>query len=267
MVALHPHYSFSYAPGVVLSVQSESDITVRLYDGAETQLPRDEVGPRHRCDCRRVVQARNMHTVPCREKRYRRAGLPLDRCAEDPVVSLLFPQILSDHECAVLLWGLFLIICFTRQVFFVHRDKFALDVQYIVLCEDQWVGKAVVFRNAHTGTYQLGVYPACRLVHLEPLQTCVCREWRESQRQFMLVTSGAVKERVGTGREYEIEGSDGRRQRQASVHVFGAFTKRHPLAPGDHVLCAADPHHLHYLPGVVTAAARGQVSVSLCDET
>ena len=34
--------------------------------------------------------------------------------------------------------------------------KFERDVQYILMLEDQWVGKAVVYRNKDTGTYQLG---------------------------------------------------------------------------------------------------------------
>ena len=84
-MALHPNYSFSYAPGVVLAVQSDNMIKVRLYDGTETQLPRDEV-------------------------------------------------------------------------YFLDKNKFELDVKYIVLCEDQWVGKAVVYRNTATGTYQLGTW-------------------------------------------------------------------------------------------------------------
>ena len=66
-------------------MQSDNTFRVRLYDGAETQLPRDEV-------------------------------------------------------------------------YFLDKNKFELDVQYIVRCEDQWVGKAVVYRNSDTGTYQLGMY-------------------------------------------------------------------------------------------------------------
>ena len=85
VVALHPNYSYSYTPGVVIAVRADHMIRVRLYDGAETQLSRDEV-------------------------------------------------------------------------YFINKNKFELDVQYIIMCEDQWVGKAVVYRNIDTGTYQLGKY-------------------------------------------------------------------------------------------------------------
>ena len=74
-----------------------------------------------------------------------------------------------------------------------------------------------------------------------------------------------MKERVGNGREYRVEGSDGKVQLQTSLHVFGAFTKRHPLAPGDRVLTMADRHQLHYLPGWVTESQGGEVTVNLCD--
>ncbi len=83
MVSLHPHYSFSYAPGVILSVDSDLWVQVRLYDGSQVRLPREEV-------------------------------------------------------------------------YHLKQQKFERDVQYILMLEDQWVGKAVVYRNKDTGTYQLG---------------------------------------------------------------------------------------------------------------
>lgn len=42
VVALHPHYSFSYAPGVILEVYHNMWMKVRLYDGEETKIPREE---------------------------------------------------------------------------------------------------------------------------------------------------------------------------------------------------------------------------------
>ncbi len=82
---------------------------------------------------------------------------------------------------------------------------------------------------------------------------------------FCFPPTGAVKERVGTGREYVIEGSDGKSQVCESLHIFGAFTRKHPLAAGDRVLTVADKHHIHYLPGWITAAQDGQVDVNLCN--
>ena len=43
VVALHPSYSFSYAPGVVMEVTSDRHSKVRFYDGEESVLPREEV--------------------------------------------------------------------------------------------------------------------------------------------------------------------------------------------------------------------------------
>lgn len=43
VVGLHPSYSFSYAPGVVLEVESESSVRVRFYDGTEGRLSKEEV--------------------------------------------------------------------------------------------------------------------------------------------------------------------------------------------------------------------------------
>ena len=86
VVALHPDFSFSYSPGVVVGVtdQSEKRFRVRLYNGTEHALSHDDV------------------------------------------------------------------------YLLANKNKYSLDVAYIRLCEDQWVGQAVVFRNADTGSYQLG---------------------------------------------------------------------------------------------------------------
>ncbi len=43
VIALHPSYSFSYAPGVVLEVGADLWTQVRFYDGAQANLPREEV--------------------------------------------------------------------------------------------------------------------------------------------------------------------------------------------------------------------------------
>ena len=85
VIALHPSYSFSYAPGVVLEVHPDLWIDVRFYDGAEARVPREEV-------------------------------------------------------------------------FKIPVQKFEKDVEYILKCEDQWVGQAVVARREETGVYQLGLF-------------------------------------------------------------------------------------------------------------
>ncbi|CAH1267973.1 VWA3A [Branchiostoma lanceolatum] len=43
IIGLHPSYSFSYAPGVVLEVLPDLWTVVRYYDGAEAKVPREEV--------------------------------------------------------------------------------------------------------------------------------------------------------------------------------------------------------------------------------
>ncbi|XP_070554779.1 von Willebrand factor A domain-containing protein 3B-like [Ptychodera flava] len=43
VVALHPSYSFSYAPGVILNVYPDLWTHIRYYDGEEAKVPREEV--------------------------------------------------------------------------------------------------------------------------------------------------------------------------------------------------------------------------------
>ena len=40
VIALHPDYSFSYAPAIVLEVESADVLRLRFYDGKETSLVR-----------------------------------------------------------------------------------------------------------------------------------------------------------------------------------------------------------------------------------
>ena len=43
-----------------------------------------------------------------------------------------------------------------EEVYKIHPEKFELDVRFIVKCEDQWVGQAVVAKNVQLGLFQLG---------------------------------------------------------------------------------------------------------------
>ena len=45
-----------------------------------------------------------------------------------------------------------------EEVYKIFPDKFEYDVAYILKCEEQWVGQAVVYRNDDTGVFQLGMY-------------------------------------------------------------------------------------------------------------
>lgn len=43
VVALHPHFKFSYSPGTVLEVYRNFFVKIRFYDGEECTLPRNEI--------------------------------------------------------------------------------------------------------------------------------------------------------------------------------------------------------------------------------
>ena len=78
--------------------------------------------------------------------------------------------------------------------------------------------------------------------------------------------TGAIRERVGNGRQYVVEGSDGKLAVQNSCHIFGAFTRRHQITLGDRVLAVADPELLLYLPGWVSSVrGAAEMDVNFCD--
>lgn len=85
------------------------------------------------------------------------------------------------------------------------------------------------------------------------------------QQQLWLLATGAVRERVGNGRQYSIEWSDGTMGMQSAPYIFGPFTKQHPLAVGDRVLAIVDSAELLYLPGIITNEKDGKLSVKFCD--
>ncbi|XP_064636642.1 von Willebrand factor A domain-containing protein 3B-like isoform X2 [Lineus longissimus] len=118
-----------------------------------------------------------------------------------------------------------------EEVYRITPDKFEYDVAFILQREDQWVGQAVVARDDTTGLYHLA----------------------------------SVTERVGNGRQYVISWADGNLSVQTSAAIFGAFTKRRPLAIGDHVLAIADPVRLAYLPGTIRDISNKQLIVKFCD--
>eukprot|EP00105_Crassostrea_gigas_P022697 XP_011442307.1 PREDICTED: uncharacterized protein LOC105338748 isoform X2 [Crassostrea gigas] len=162
VVALHPDYSFSYAPGIVLKVYQNLEMKIRFYDGQvlEEKLPREEI-------------------------------------------------------------------------YKLTQEKYEHDVNYIVQCETRWVGQAVVARDDRMGSYHLA----------------------------------SVKERVGNGREYMLEWCDGEQSTQTSHHIFGVFTKHHPLSVGDHVLAMWDSNQHVYLPGWVAGIVGEKINIRFCDGT
>ena len=82
-----------------------------------------------------------------------------------------------------------------------------------------------------------------------------------------LCAAALVKDQLDTHKEYDLEWADGRRSRQRSCFIFGAFTKKHPLAIGDHVLAVANEKSLTYLPGRIVRAtnSRTTLQVDFCN--
>lgn len=78
-----------------------------------------------------------------------------------------------------------------------------------------------------------------------------------------------VKEQLDTGKEYRIEWANGKTATQMSCFMFGAFTKKHPLAIGDHVLAVANQKSLTYLPGRIIKSTnkRTTLQVDFCNGT
>lgn len=192
IIGMHPDYTFSYAPGVVIEVGSDLQTSVRFYDGTEHRLPREEV-------------------------------------------------------------------------FRVPQDKFEYDVAYILKCEEQWVGQAVVARNDKTGLFQLG-----KLLEVLPpggfyadQELCIPSLYK-LQSTYLLIL-GAIRARVGNGRQYSVEWSDGTMGIQSAPYIFGPFTKQHPFSVGDRVLAIMDRHNLLYLPGIVMNAEDGRLTVKFCN--
>lgn len=84
---------------------------------------------------------------------------------------------------------------------------------------------------------------------------------------YKIFKSASVKERVGNGREYVLEWCDGEKSTQTSHHIFGVFTKHHPLSVGDHVLAMWDSHQHVYLPGWVAGIVGEKINIKFCDGT
>ena len=77
-----------------------------------------------------------------------------------------------------------------------------------------------------------------------------------------------MRRQLETGKEYELEWSDGSLSRQRSCFMFGAFTKRQPLAIGDHVLAVCNRKSMEYMPGVVMERGSDEthLRVKFCNE-
>lgn len=118
-----------------------------------------------------------------------------------------------------------------EECYLITPAKFETDCQYILHCEERLVGQAVVARHEKDGMFYLGT----------------------------------VRERVGNGRQYIIEWADQSVQLQSSGYMFGAHTKRRPLAIGDRVLALLDPALYVYSPGWVAGANGRRLVIKFCN--
>lgn len=84
---------------------------------------------------------------------------------------------------------------------------------------------------------------------------------------MLLLFEGVIRERIGDGRQYVVERSDGELAIQVATCIFGAFTKRHQLTIGDNTLAFLDTKSLVYLPGTVTDTYQGKLVVDFCNGT
>lgn len=119
-------------------------------------------------------------------------------------------------------------IVFREDVYKLDRLKFQMDVNAIIELEKRWVGQTVVARNNYTSVYELG----------------------------------RVVDRVGHGRQYTIEWSNGKRSLQNSNHIFGVYTRNPKMIVNDYVLA---PKETIFLPGRIIGKRGEQLRVKFVD--
>jgi hypothetical protein len=113
-----------------------------------------------------------------------------------------------------------------RDIFKLPLVKFQKDIKDIIHLEEKWIGETVVARNNYTNVYELG----------------------------------RIKNRVGKGRQFTIEWSNGKQSIQNANHFFGRYNnKMHKntkletsqmIMINDYVLA---PKETIFLPGRVIA--------------
>lgn len=66
-------------------------------------------------------------------------------------------------------------------------------------------------------------------------------------------------------RVYTLEWANGNTAVQNSIHIFGSFTRRHPLAMHDYVLALTSKETWNFLPGKVIKGDQNHLHVQFCD--
>jgi hypothetical protein len=115
-----------------------------------------------------------------------------------------------------------------EEVYKMAKVKFQLDVNAIIDLEKRWIGQTVVARNNYSNVYELG----------------------------------KVIERIGNGRQYTIEWSNGSQSIQNAVHIFGTYTKNPSLIVNDYVLA---PRETIFIPGRIIGKKGSQLRVKFVD--
>nr|XP_033805407.1 von Willebrand factor A domain-containing protein 3B [Geotrypetes seraphini] len=116
-------------------------------------------------------------------------------------------------------------------VYLISPTNFEQDVNYILECEERWVGQPVVARDDETGMFHLA----------------------------------KVMERCGDGKQYVIRWADDRLVVQKASGIFGKYSPRHALNVGAHVLALAHPSSLVFLPGIIVGYNGTQLVVRFCN--
>lgn len=115
-----------------------------------------------------------------------------------------------------------------ENVYKLHRLKLQLDIENIIELEKLWVGRVVVARNTYSNNYELG----------------------------------KILNRVGNGRQYTIEWSNGRTSLQNANHIFGELTRNPAFSINDNVLA---PRETVYLPGRIVGIQGDQLRIKFVD--
>lgn len=115
-----------------------------------------------------------------------------------------------------------------EEVYKMAKVKFQLDVNAIIDLEKRWIGQTVVARNNYSNVYELG----------------------------------KVIERIGNGRQYTIEWSNGSQSIQNAIHMFGAYTKNPSIIVNDYVLA---PRETIFIPGRIIGKKGSQLRVKFVD--
>ncbi|XP_029459172.1 von Willebrand factor A domain-containing protein 3B [Rhinatrema bivittatum] len=115
--------------------------------------------------------------------------------------------------------------------YLIPMKKFEQEANYILECEERWIGQPVVARDDETGMFQLA----------------------------------KVMERVGDGKQYVIRWADDQMAVQNASGIFGKYSPSHVLYVGDHVLALAYPSSLTFLPGVIVGYSGTHLVVRFCN--